>query len=521
MAKPNIFGNFEGQVNASRDAFYGHPDRETPFRLLILGDFSGRKNRALSGPLAGRSPTMIDRDNFDTVLAQTAPELQLFFVGEDSPPITITFKELEDFHPDRLLERLDVFRALRQALKDLNDPEALDSVAAKLGQWTEAEVSVVSAEEEGETGPGSDREIGNTDNLLDMILDESQPAPIRKKPAERSSSWDDFLHRLVQPHLVPDADPRQAELQISVEAAISDVMRKILHNPDFQELEANWRALFWLVSGLETDDFLKIYIVDVAQSELAADLLTDEDLTSSKTYRMLVEQTVETPGANPWSVVAGSFFFGPHIEDIQTLGRMAKIAYHAGAPFFSAADEILLGCKSLADTPDPSDWTLGFDADTKTAWEALRDLDEASALGLLLPRFLLRLPYGEVTDPTECFDFEEMEGEPIHDHYLWGNPVFAAAYLLGKTFSRQGWDFSSGPVLELPGLPLHIYKTAGESRVKPCAEYLIPERTAHVILERGFIPLLSYKNQDLVRLGRFQSISDPPTRLVGPWESVP
>jgi type VI secretion system protein ImpC len=516
MTEKSSFGILKLGVDVPK----GLPKPETPFRILILADFSGRKNRALSGPLTGRTPIMIDRDNFDAVLAQTAPELQLFFVEEDSPPITITFKELEDFHPDRLLERLDVFRALRQALKDLNDPEALDSVAAKLGQWTETEVSVDSAEEEGETEPGSDREIGNTDNLLDMILDESQPSPIRKEPAEGSSSWDDFLHRLVQPHLAPDADPRQAELQISVEAAISDVMRKILHDPGFQELEANWRALFRLVSGLETDDFLKIYMMDVAQSELAADLLGEEDLTSSETYRMLVEQMVETPGADPWSVVAGSFFFKPQIEDIQVLGRMAKIAFRAGVPFLSGADETLLGCKSLADTPDPSDWTLGFDADTRAAWEVLRNLDEAIALGLLLPRLLLRLPYGEETDPTDRFDFEEMEGEPIHNHNLWGNPAFVAAYLLGKTFARKGWDFSSGPVLELPDLPLYIYQTAGESRVKPCAEYLIPERTAHEILERGFIPLLSYKNQDVVRLGRFQSISDPPTRLIGQWESA-
>ena len=518
MVKSDSFGNLEVQMSAP-DTQSERPDTETPFRILILGDFSGRKNRALSGPLTGRTPTLIDRDNFDAVLGKTAPELHLFFVGEDSPPITITFQELEDFHPDRLLERLDVFRALRQALKDLNDPEALDSVAAKLGQWTETEVSVDTIEEESEADSGAGEEIGNTDNLLDMILDESQPAPIRKETAKRNSSWDDFLHRLVQPHLVPDADPRQAELQASVELAIGDVMRKILHDPAFQELEANWRALYWLVSRLETDEFLQIDILDLSKSELMADLTSNDDLTLSGTYRILVEQTVETPGADPWTVVAGSFFFKPKVGDIQALGRMAKIAFRAGVPFFSAADETLLGCKSLAETPGPSDWTLGFDADTQAARETLRNLDEASALGLLLPRFLLRLPYGEETDSTGRFDFEEMEGEPIHDHYLWGNPSFAAAYLLGKTFSRQGWDFSSGPVLEIAGLPLHIYKAAGESRVKPCAEYLIPERTAHVILERGFIPLLSYKNQDLVRVGRFQSISDPPTRLIGRWES--
>ena len=517
MTEQSSFGILTPAANVPK----GVPDPETPFHILILGDFSGRKNRAISGPLAGRTPAMIDRDHFDAVLAQAAPELHLFFDGVGSPAIRITFQELADFHPDRLLERLNVFKALRQALKDLNDPGVLDSVAAKLGRRTETEVSVDTAEEEGETESRSDLEIGSTDHLLERILDESRPARIREEPAERASSWDDFLHRLVQPHLVPDADPRQAELQASVETAIADVMGKILHDPAFQELEANWRALYFLVSRLETDELLKIYILDVSKSELAADLTANDDLTLSGIYRTLVEQTVETPGACPWAAVAGSYFFRPKIEDVETLGRIAKMASRAGVPFFSAADETLLGCKSLVDTPDPSDWSLCFDADIQAVWSAFRNLDEASAVGLLLPRFLLRLPYGEETDPTEQFDFEEMAGEPAHDQYLWGNPAFMAACLLGKTFSRKGWDFRSDPVLEISGLPLHIYKTAGESRAKPCAEYGIPERTAHAILERGFIPLLSYKNQDVVRLGRFQSISDPPTRLVGRWESAP
>ena len=97
----------------------------------------------------------------------------------------------------------------------------------------------------------------------------------------------------------------------------------------------------------------------------------------------------------------------------------------------------------------------------RRAWEALRKLPEASYLGLALPRFLLRLPYGADTDPTERFAFEEMDARPEHDHYLWGNPALACAYLLAQAFSQDGWDLRPGVVQEIESLPLHVYREAG------------------------------------------------------------
>ena len=129
-----------------------------------------------------------------------------------------------------------------------------------------------------------------------------------------------------------------------------------------------------------------------------------------------------------WAVVAGNYTFDYTREDAEVLGRMAKIARQAGAGFISAAKANLLGCESLAETPDPDDWQGIPDKQGSQAWEALRELPEAPYLGLALPRFLLRLPYGEDTDPTERFEFEEMTSDLNHEDYLWGNPCFACAY---------------------------------------------------------------------------------------------
>jgi predicted component of type VI protein secretion system len=73
-----------------------------------------------------------------------------------------------------------------------------------------------------------------------------------------------------------------------------------------------------------------------------------------------------------------------------------------------------------------------------------------------------------------------------------------------------------GTVQEI-GLPIHIYKSGEESKITPCAEAVLTERAAEAILDKGIMPLLTFKGRDTVRLARFQSVSDPPTRLAGRW----
>jgi type VI secretion system protein ImpC len=129
-------------------------------------------------------------------------------------------------------------------------------------------------------------------------------------------------------------------------------------------------------------------------------------------------------------------------------------------------------------------------------------MPEARYLGLAAPRFLLRLPYGARTDPIEHFDFEEIEGAPGNDDYLWGNPALLCLAHLD----------SPGV---LTGLPLHAYEKDGETRLQPSAETVLPASVAEAMLERGVIPVIALPNRDALRVARLQSIADPPTRLAG------
>ncbi len=511
------------------------PDPETPFCIALLGDFSGRESRGIleiGSALADRRAVLVDRDNFEEVLAKFHPEIKLPAGGE-SDSLGLKSSELDDFHPDRIVERAQMFRRLREARIRLNDPATFAAVAEELGLAPATAKASKPAPQPSRPPAASDL-LPPSGSFLDAVIEEATtqdptpeeaigsgwPTTSGHRQSPRSRVPDDlerFVRRVTEPHLAAVPDSRQAEALAVIDRALSSQMRALLHVPAFQALEAAWRAVFLLVRRLETDSQLKLYLIDVSKPELAADLGSSEALRSTGLFRLLVDRTVGTPGAEPWALVVGNYTFGPNRQDASILARLAQIASAAGAPFLAGASPRAVGCESFAETPYPEDWKSEAEADDTAAWAALRQLPEAGYLGLALPRFLLRLPYGATTDPVESFSFEEMPDSPAHEDYLWGNPAFACALLLAQSFSDNGWQMRPGAHSELDGLPLHVYKRDGDSELKPCAEALLTERAAGKILERGPMPLVWLKGQDAVRLVRFQSMAEPLAALAGRW----
>ena len=340
------------------------------------------------------------------------------------------------------------------------------------------------------------------------------PRAARKLLPATGGPTDAFLRKAVAGSVVRE-DPRQAELIDVVDRGTSGLMRAILHHPDFQAMESLWRGLYFLARRLDTDTQLKLFLIDASRAELAADLMGAEDLTTTGAYRLIVEQTVGTPGAPPWAVLVGNYTFGPTTADVELLARISMLAAKAGAPFVAAASPAVVGAVSFA-TSDPDTWQPLSD-ETVQVWEMLRSLPQASYLGLALPRFLLRLPYGKNTDPIDAFAFEELPEGGAHESYLWGNPAIAVALLLGEAFSRRGWSMRPGMIQDIENLPMHVYEVDGDQEMKPCAEVLLTRRAIDRIAERGLMPLLSVQGRDSAQLGTFRSLAAPEAALAGRW----
>ena len=296
-----------------------------------------------------------------------------------------------------------------------------------------------------------------------------------------------------------------------------ELMKKILHHPDFQALESAWRGLYFLVRRAETSNDLKLFILDISKDEITHNLKAVSDLSDSYIYKILVANTVQAPGADPWSLVCGNFEFELNVEDAATLIRIAKLASTANAPFISSVKPQMLGIDSLAETPSPSDWDYEDESDEGKLWTMLRTISEAPYLGLMAPRFLARLPYGAKTEPLEVFDFEEFSETKQHDKYLWTNASYACALLFAQSYAASGWEMSQKLVQELDGLPVYLYKENTETITKPCAETQLTENACEILLDQGLMPLISFRDTDRIRVARFQSIAFPMKPLRGRW----
>jgi len=448
MSKPFSFGAIDVRLEAESEPRPGRVEDDTPFRVLLAADFSGRAARGLvetGAALGERKAFRVDLDSLDATIARLEPQVRL----RDGDVIRL--RELDDLLPDTLFARIARFATL----KDASDADAKRRTTSR---------------------PAA--------GLLDRILD---GAPQEESPVEEAGC-----------------------------DGPTELMRTILGNGTFRTLETAWRGVDFLLRRLDVDGPLALYLVDLSPEELRADLLAGDDLAKTGLHRLLVEKTVGTPGAHPWAafVVLGSF--GASATDAEALGRLAKIASKAGTAVLAGAEPGLLGCASLAATPDPDDWTEPAGAGAE-AWAALRRLPEANYVGLALPRLLLRLPYGKETNAVEAFDFEELSSPPSHEEYLWGSPALALALLLGEAFLEDGWSLRPGSAQEISGLPFALVTDDGEKHAVPCAETLFTVRAAQAVTEKGLMPIVTMKGTDTVRLAIFQSIAEPYAALAGPW----
>lgn len=499
----------------------GRPDPDVPFRMLIMGDFSGRdigQDRDKQRAPANRRPLRVDRDNIQDLTGKLDVSLHCPLLGDRAPSITLKFAELDDFHPDRLVHQVEPLRKLLDIRRRLANQSTFPQAADEIRAWTQLQKPGKAQSILPESLPRQ-AEGGSllTGNLLDQMLEQA-PTSV---PNLRPTDWQAFLQSIVSPYTVPKEHPMAQELTAQVDAAMSQIMRILLHDPVFQQAEAAWRGLSFIVDRLETDSQLQLYLLDLPKSELATDLQNRDDLQGTMLHRLLVHEAVRTPGAHPWAVVGGLYTFDRTTEDVAILERMARLCKEAGAPFLAAASPSVVGCSSFGTMPDPDDWKLTAAQEREQeGWNHLRHLPEASYLGLALPRFLLRLPYGQETEPISSFTFEEMMGVPNHEDYCWGNPIFAGLVLMGQAFSESSWEMTPGSIKEIEGLLLHVHPNeSGESVTTPCAEALLTERAAERLLEEGLMPFVSYKDQDRIRLVRFQSLASPATSLNGPWNA--
>jgi type VI secretion system protein ImpC len=349
-------------------------------------------------------------------------------------------------------------------------------------------------------------------NLLDrdyVVPDEPAPPP---EPAMRALA----LQVLANPELLGGRARDVIEsLCAEIDLRLTTQINVILHHPEFQALEATWRGLYFLVTGTETGPQLKIKFLNVGKRDLMRSLRKYRGAAwdRSPIFKHIYEEEYGQFGGEPYGILIGDYYLDHRPEDQLLIADMAAIAAAAHVPFIAGAAPAVMQMDSWTELANPRDLTRIFQTPEYVAWRALRQSEDTRYIGLCMPRFLARLPYGTRTDPVEAFAFEEETEAANCDAYLWCNAAYAFGANVARAFALYGWctrirGVDSGGVVE--NLPVPTFPTAdGEVDLRGVTEVALSERREAELAKAGFIPLVQRKNEGVAAFISAQSLQKP------------
>jgi len=328
-----------------------------------------------------------------------------------------------------------------------------------------------------------------------------------------------------------------------IDEQISAGVDEILHDPQFQKLESSWRGLHYLVMNTETSSRLKLRLLCVDRDTLAKDLSQAADTDQSTLFKKVYEEEYGTYGGNPFSLLVGDYYFGRLPADMELLKNLAKVASAAHTPLIAAAAPELFGWDGFTELANPRDLSKIFESSELATWRSFRESEDARYVTLTLPRFLIRLPYGDKTVKVDGFsmneDVSKTNGELVfevkpgsddkqieaarerakdrrpkdHSRYLWANSAYALGQRITNAFAMYGWCAAiRGPEGGglVRSLPTHTFETEeGDVALKCPTEIAITDRRENELNNLGFIALCHRKGENYAAFFGGQTIHKP------------
>jgi type VI secretion system protein ImpC len=372
------------------------------------------------------------------------------------------------------------------------------------------------AELESTTAAQPTEQVGETSDFSLLLNREFKPKSDRAKAEVESA-----VQTLAE-YVLKDTSVISDDTIASIESIIAQIDKKlteqvnlILHHEDFQKLEGTWRGLHYMINNTETDEQLKIKVMNISKKELGKTLKKYKGTSwdQSPLFKKLYEEEFGQFGGEPFGCLMGDYHFDHSPQDVELLAQLAQISAASHAPFIAGVSPSTLQMESWGELANPRDLTKIFSTPDYAAWRSLRESDDSRYIGLAMPRFLSRLPYGAKTDPVEEFDFEENTEAANSKNYTWSNAAFAMATNINRSFKLYGWcsrirGIESGGAVE--NLPVHSFPTDdGGVDMKCPTEIAISDRREAELAKAGFMPLIHKKNSDFAAFIGAQSLQKP------------
>ncbi|MDR2354185.1 MAG: type VI secretion system contractile sheath large subunit [Deltaproteobacteria bacterium] len=352
------------------------------------------------------------------------------------------------------------------------------------------------AEEEKNSGTKSQGEVQL--DLLDEIVEASKLKPGDLGYDATKVGLQAFLAELISTKEETKISSGLVDNMIAeLDQKLSAQMDTILHDTTFQTLESSWRGLKYLIDQTDFRQNNLVEFLNVAKDDLLADFQDSPEVVQSGLYKHVYTAEYGQFGGKPFSAMIANYDFCPGPQDIELLRYAASVAGMSHAPFIAAADKSFFGLDSWEGLSNLKDLHTHFESPKYAAWRSFRENEDARYVGLTLPKYLLRLPYGKDTVPIKNFEYAE-ESDKLED-FCWGNTAFAFASRLNDSFAKYRWSTNiigpqGGGAVE--NLPLYHFEDKGSTQTRVPTQVMISERREFELAEEGFIGLTMRKDSD-------------------------
>ncbi len=349
--------------------------------------------------------------------------------------------------------------------------------------------------------------------LLDEIVQATKLKPSDETYALTRKGVEALIMQLLEPGKegVKVSKAALDDMIAEIDKKLSLQVDAILHHPEFQKMESSWRSLKLLIDRTDFRENVKVEVLNVSKENLLEDFEDSPEIPKSGLYKTIYTAEYGQFGGKPIGAIIGNYEFAAGPQDIKLLQYCASVAAMAHAPFISAASPAFFGLLDFNTLPHLKDLKSIFEGPQYIKWQSFRESEDARYVGLTLPRFLLRLPFGPDTQPVKAFNYQE-DVSASHSHYLWGNSAFAFASKITDSFAKYRWCANiigpaGGGAVE--DLPLHQFESMGAIQTKIPTEVLISERREFELAEEGFIALTMRKGSDNAAFFSANSVQKP------------
>lgn len=441
------------------------------FHLIVVSDLA-------PGAASGARARQVDKDTLDELLRSLGPSIEVPGGGART---VLTFQEFKDFRPDRLAARVPAIAGLidfkKQVMELAAGAGSVDAVRGALGklgaypQLARALEAALASRPQTPNAPApAPRPAGPvpTGGLFDLV-DVDGGAPAGEPSSEQVEK---AAARLIDAVLgASGSKPVPAALRgvaAQAESAVAPMLRAVLHDPRFQELESAWRGLRLLVRSVDFRAGCRLHVVPSQRKDLLRSVrdvalpLADDLRSQGKTACLLLDASFD--GSEP---------------ELKTIAEEAAVR---SLPVLASAGLEVALREIAAQMGDASQAT----------WTQLRAAAPSRWLALAANRFLYRSLYGANGETTRDLAFEEAAG--AESPLPWGRPGWLLAVFVASSFAKTGWgtDFSGREAAAaLEPLPLR----PGEGETTPL-ESDLNEAAANALGEAGLLPIACRRGND-------------------------